>query len=93
MFGTDVGFMQDYDPSDEYVYMGRVLTPMQILAALTTAPAAEFHEEDRRGRVAAGMDADLVVLGSDPAEDVHNCTDVRTIRQGRVIYPPMNASK
>lgn len=94
MFGTDVGFMQGYDPSDEYVYMGRALTPMQILAALTTAPAAEFQEENRRGRVVTGMDADLVVLGSDPAEDVHNFTDVRyTIRQGRVIYPLMNASK
>ena len=94
MFGTDVGFMQDYDPSDEYVDMGRALTPMQILAALTTAPAAEFQEDNRRGRVVAGMDADLVVLGSDPAKDVHNFTDVRyTIRQGRVIYPLMNASK
>jgi imidazolonepropionase-like amidohydrolase len=88
MFGTDVGFMQDYDPTDEYVYMSRALTPMQILAALTTAPAARFKEDNRRGRVAVGMDADLVVLGSDPAQDVHNFTDVRyTIRQGRIIYP------
>jgi imidazolonepropionase-like amidohydrolase len=89
MFGTDVGFMGDYDPTDEYVYMARAgLTPMQILAALTTAPAARFKEDAHRGRVMVGMDADLVVLGSDPSEDVHNFTDVRqTIRQGKVIYP------
>jgi imidazolonepropionase-like amidohydrolase len=33
------------------------------------------------------MDADLVVLGSDPAVDITSFTDVRyTIRGGRVIY-------
>jgi imidazolonepropionase-like amidohydrolase len=81
--------MGDYDPSDEYVYMARAgLTPMQILAALTTAPAARFKEDAHRGRVMVGMDADLVVLGSDPSEEVRNFTDVRqTIRQGKVIYP------
>ena len=88
MFGTDVGFMHDYDPMDEYVYMARALSPMQVLAALTTAPAEKFKESDLRGRVAVGMDADLVVLGSDPAQDVHNFADVRyTTRQGRIIYP------
>jgi imidazolonepropionase-like amidohydrolase len=88
MFGTDVGFMHDYDPTDEYVYMARALSPMQVLAALTTAAAEKFKEGDRRGRIAVGMDADLVVLGSDPAQDVRNFADVRyTIRQGRIIYP------
>ena len=94
MFGTDVGFMGDYDPVDEYVYMARAgLSAMQILATLTTAPAAKFKEDDRRGRIAVGMDADLVVLGADPAQDVRNFTDVRdTIRQGKVIYP-LSSSK
>jgi imidazolonepropionase-like amidohydrolase len=88
VFGTDVGFMHDYDPTDEYVYMASALSPMQVLAALTTAPAEKFKEGDRRGRVAVGMDADLVVLGSDPAKDVRSFADVRyTIRQGRIIYP------
>jgi len=88
MFGTDVGFMQDYDPTDEYVYMSQALAPMQILAALTTVPAGEFKEDNHRGRVAVGMEADLVVLGSDPAQDARNFADVRyTVRQGKIIYP------
>src|SRR5262245_24053332 len=89
LFGTDVGFMGDYDPIDEYIFMARAgLTPMQILATLTTTPAAKFKEGHRRGRVAVGMDADLVVLGADPAENPRNFTDVRyTIRQGRIVYP------
>jgi len=89
LFGTDVGFMGDYDPTDEYVFMARArLTSTQILATLTTSPAAKFKEDHRRGRVAVGMDADLVVLGADPSENVRNFADVRyTIRQGKVIYP------
>ena len=89
LFGTDVGYMHDYDPTEEYVYMsGAGLSAMGILASLTTSPAARWNESDLRGRVAAGMDADLVVLGGDPAEDVRNFANVRCVfRGGRLIYP------
>jgi imidazolonepropionase-like amidohydrolase len=89
LFGTDVGYMTDYDPTQEYVLMGRAdLTPMQVLASLTTEPAARFGESGNWGRVSAGMAGDIVVLGADPARDVRNFTNVRyTIRNGRVIYP------
>jgi imidazolonepropionase-like amidohydrolase len=54
---------------------------------LTTAPAARFHVENDKGRVAAGERADLVLLGSDPAENVLNFADVRlTLRGGRILY-------
>ena len=87
LFGTDVGYMTDYDTTDEYVYLSRALTPMQILAALTTAPAARWKESDRRGHMAPGMDADLVVLNADPAQDVRRFADVRcTFRKGQLIY-------
>jgi imidazolonepropionase-like amidohydrolase len=87
LFGTDVGYMPDYDPTEEYVLMARAITPMQILASLTTAPAARFGESKTRGRVAPGMDADLVVLAADPAADAQNFAKVRyTIRRGQVIY-------
>ena len=89
LFGTDVGYMTDYDPTEEYQLMARALTPMQILASLTTAPAARWKEEAQRGRVAEGMDADLVVLEGDPAADAANFAKVRcTIRGGQLIYGP-----
>ena len=90
LFGTDVGYMREYDPTDEYVRMAQAgMSPMQILASLTTAPAARFGEEARRGRIAAGMDADLAVLEADPARDARNFARVRyTIRAGRVIFSP-----
>ena len=87
LFGTDVGYMSDYDPTEEYRLMAHALTPMQILASLTTAPAARWKEDTRRGKVAAGMDADLVILEGDPASDPRNFAKVAcTLRQGRVLY-------
>jgi imidazolonepropionase-like amidohydrolase len=88
LFGTDVGYMADYDPTEEYRLMARALSPMEILASLTTAPAARWKEEERRGRVERGMDADLVVLDADPAADAANFAKVRcTIRGGRLLHP------
>jgi imidazolonepropionase-like amidohydrolase len=88
LFGTDVGYLTDYDPSREYVLMGTAgLSWREILAALTTAPAQRFGEDRRRGRIAPGLDGDLVVLAKDPLQDVRAFSDVRvTIRAGRVIY-------
>lgn len=87
LFGTDVGYTTEYDPTEEYRLMAKALKPMQILASLTTTPAARWKEEARRGQVRKGMDADLVVLGADPAADAANFAKVRcTIRAGRVIY-------
>jgi imidazolonepropionase-like amidohydrolase len=91
LFGTDVGYMTDYDPTEEYRLMARALDPMQILASLTVAPAVRWKEGARRGQVAKGQDADLAVLDADPAADVANFARVRcTIRAGRVIHeaPP-----
>jgi imidazolonepropionase-like amidohydrolase len=87
LFGTDVGYMHDLNPTDEYVYMSRAgMTPMQILASLTTAPAARWKDKNL-GRVKSGFDADLVVLAGDPQADVRNFAQVRCVfRAGKLIY-------
>jgi imidazolonepropionase-like amidohydrolase len=89
LFGTDVGYMQDFDPTDEYVLMAKAgLTPAQILGSLTTEPAKRWNEEKDRGRVEPGFVADLVVLEGDPFEDVKNFAKVRCVfRAGEQIYP------
>ena len=91
LFGTDVGYMTDHDPSEEFVYLQRAgLGPAQILAMLTTAPADRFGRA-RTGRLAPGLAADVVVLDGDPALDVRAFAKVRTtMRDGRIIYrkPP-----
>ena len=88
LFGTDVGGIDDYDPSDEYALMAEAgMTFRQILASLTTAPAGRFGDTDRLGRIVPGLAADLVVLSGDPSRDVRAFAAVRyTIREGKLIY-------
>ena len=63
------------------------MTFQQILASLTTNPAQRFGYSSHSGRIAKGMDADLVVLGADPAQSTTAFSKVRyTIRNGKVIY-------
>jgi imidazolonepropionase-like amidohydrolase len=80
--------MTDYDPTDEYVLLGRAgLSFQQILAALTTEPASRFGRSAHSGRVVAGMDAELVVLDGDPDRDIAALARVRyVLQQGRIIY-------
>jgi imidazolonepropionase-like amidohydrolase len=88
LFGTDVGYMSEFDPTAEYELMSKAgLTPMQILASLTTAPAVRWDEADRRGRLEIGMDADILVLDADPAEDAKNFAKVRcSFRGAKPLY-------
>jgi imidazolonepropionase-like amidohydrolase len=88
LFGTDVGYMPDYDTTDEYVFMQQAgLSYAQILAALTTAPAERFGVATRAGRLARGFAGDVVVVDGDPEADIRALAKVRyTVRGGRVLY-------
>jgi imidazolonepropionase-like amidohydrolase len=88
LFGTDVGYIEQFDTAEEFKWMSRAgLSFQQILASLTTSPAQRFGYASRRGRIAQGMDGDLVVLGADPAQDPTAFSKVRyTIVGGKVIY-------
>ena len=86
LFGTDVGFTTYYDTTLEYELMRRALSERQILASLTTNPAAYFKAA-KKGRVEKGFDADFAILDGDPIADVSNLARVAwTIRAGKVIY-------
>jgi len=88
IFGTDVGYVTDYDPTDEYVLLQRAgLGFAAILTTLTTAPAKRFHGGAGAGVIAGGSPADLVALDGDPAVEIRTLARVRyTIRGGQVIY-------
>lgn len=87
-FGTDVGYLEDYDPAVEYGLLSRAgLSFDQILAALTTSPASRLPGGRERGRIEAGTIADLVVLDGDPAKDARAWTRPRYVfRDGRKIF-------
>ena len=89
VFGTDTGFLADDDVAEEYRQLSLAgLGPDEILAMLTTTPAALFDVARHQGRVAPGMDGDLTVLGADPRTDgVRAFSEVRyTIRAGTVLF-------
>src|SRR5229473_1705397 len=89
LFGTDVGYIEQFDTSDEFAWMSRGgMNFRQILASLTTNPATRFGYSGHSGRIAKGMDADLVVLEGDPGRDVAAFSKVhQVIRSGELIYP------
>lgn len=89
LFGTDVGYMTEYDPSDEYRYMRDAgMSFRQILAALTTTPARRFGVPRRiTGRLERGREADVVVLEGNPAQDIRALARVRyALSRGRQVY-------
>jgi imidazolonepropionase-like amidohydrolase len=88
LFGTDVGYIQEFDTSEEFTLMSRAgMSFQEIVASLTTNPAQRFGYSTHSGHIAKGMDADLVVLSADPAKDICAFSRVRyTIRGGKVIY-------
>ena len=88
LFGTDVGYIEVFDTSEEFVWMSRAgMNFEQILASLTTNPAQRFGYAGHSGRIANGMDADLVILRADPAQDATAFSKVHsTIRNGEAIY-------
>ena len=87
LFGTDVGYTDAFDTTEEYRLMSEAgLSFDQILGSLTTAPSARFGFP-RKGSIATGMDGDLTVLTIDPAADITGFAKVAyTIRAGKVIY-------
>lgn len=88
LFGTDVGYMTEYDPTEEYQRMAEAgLDFAPILAALTVNPVRRFDDPTQTGTVEPGRQADLVILGADPQLKSEHFTNVRyTIRAGQIIY-------
>jgi imidazolonepropionase-like amidohydrolase len=98
LFGTDVGFITDYDPTDEYQLMSRAgMSFREILASLTIAPSERFNQSRQTSKIIPGMEADIVLLNGDPAVDITAFSKVKyTLRGGRIIFrstlPSLNRS-
>jgi imidazolonepropionase-like amidohydrolase len=88
LFGTDIGFMDDFDPTEEYIYLQKAgLDFRQILATLTSTPSEKFAFANQFGKIAIGMNADMVVFEGNPQLDIKVLADVKyTIRKGKIIY-------
>jgi imidazolonepropionase-like amidohydrolase len=88
LFGTDVGYMQDYSTDDEFTALGETgLDWRAVLATMTTWPSERFGVAPDQGTVVVGCRADLVLLDADPRSGLGAFSRVRaTIRSGRVQF-------
>ena len=69
------------------IYFGAIgLTNVDALASATTVAAEACGLADRKGRIAAGYDADLVAVAGNPLDRLEALLDVRAvIRMGRLV--------
>ena len=81
MTGTDgPGGNPGQDMPSEFTELAAAgLSPLDVLRATTTAPAAFLGRSDRMGAVDAGMDADFVLLDGDPLESVDNLSKISAV--------------
>ncbi len=64
------------------------LTPIQALAAATTAAAAKVGVDERLGTVEVGKEADLLILREDPLDDIRNTRAIdMVIKRGTPFDP------
>ena len=65
-------------------------TPLQALHAVTLGAAYQYFEEDTKGSITAGKQADLVILGENPLtvdpDTIKDIPVIETFAKGRSIY-------
>lgn len=91
--GTDLGALLVYPGASLHDELALLvdslgLSPAAALRAATLEPARFFGVADRAGTVAAGREADLVVLEADPLADIRHTRRIAgVVSRGRWLVP------
>ena len=84
--GTDAPAIPHGENAKElWAMVDRGMTPMQALRAATVM-SAELIGVDDRGRLAAGLLADIIAVPGDPSKDIKVTQDVRFVMKGGRVY-------
>ena len=68
-------------------YVEAGLSPMQAIVLATKNGAEHLGIADRKGLVKEGMEADLILLEKDPAEDISNMQFIdKVFLKGRIVF-------
>jgi imidazolonepropionase-like amidohydrolase len=68
------------------LYAQAGFTPREAIQAATIVPARVMKLDKEAGTVEAGKRADLIVLNSNPLEDIHNIRTVEYVIANGVMY-------
>ncbi len=84
MFETMGG---DVEHKELAYYVEAGLTPMQAIVLATKNGAEHLGIADRKGQVREGMEADLILLDKDPAENIANMQFIeRVFLKGKIVF-------
>jgi imidazolonepropionase-like amidohydrolase len=88
--GSDVGVFAHGDNARELALMVAYgMAPLEVLRAATAGNARVLHLESRIGRVAPGLDADLIAVAGDPLQDIAATSHVQFVMQaGAIVRRP-----
>ena len=62
------------------------MTPAEAIQSATIVSAELLGWEDRVGRIAPGMYADIIAVNGNPLEDIEELEDVDFVMKGGVVY-------
>jgi imidazolonepropionase-like amidohydrolase len=70
------------------LYVEAGMTPMEAIQAATIVPARVMRLDKESGTIEAGKKADLIVLGANPLESIHNIRQVEKVVSRGFLYDP-----
>ena len=85
--GSDVGVFAHGTNYKELEWMVRDgMSPSRALLSATAVDAKILRQQDHLGRLAEGLDADIIAVQGDPTRDISAIERVRFVMKGGVVY-------
>jgi imidazolonepropionase-like amidohydrolase len=70
------------------LYVEAGMTPLEAIQAATIVPARAMGLDKESGTIEVGKRADLIVLGANPLESIHNIRKVERVVSRGILYDP-----
>ena len=87
VFATDSGVYPHGDNAKQFSRAVRFgMTPVQAIQSATILPAELLGWDDRVGRIAPGLYADIIAVHGNPLDDIEELEDVDFVVKGGVVY-------